>query len=184
MLVAETCLLLAVRNALRTAMSLADKQCDIELDDQVPALASDTYVTVVGAGTSPGERHSSSGGVWDMRMNVRVTVYSRMGEVARDRRRNLFIDRLTGLNKLVDTAISTIDYSYAVTAAAKVLLEDTTAEGGEYPEPFRSFTIDTNPRPVYKDYDAAPMSQQMADPVIALARGVTFQRARFMKERA
>ena len=186
MLVAETCLITAVRDRLRTALVLTDDQCNIELDDQIPAIAKDTYVAVCAAGTSPGERHSSSGGVWDLRFNVRVTVYQRTADQARDRRRNLFIDRLTGLNAMVDQVIRSVDFDYThILAGAAALLVGTPAEGGNYPEPFRSFAIDTNVRPVYVDpYDAAAMPGKGADPLVGLSRGVTFQRARFMKERA
>lgn len=186
MLVAETCLITAVRNRLRTSLALSDDQCNIELDDQIPAIAKDTHIAVTAAGTTPGERHSSSGGVWDLRFNVRVTVYQRMADQARDRRRNLFIDRLTGLNALVDQVIRAVDFDYSnVLAAAEALLVGTPAAGGNYPEPFRSFSIDTNVKPVFFDpYDAASMPGKGATEVVALSRGVTFQRARFMKERA
>lgn len=184
MIVAETCLLLAIRNTLRTAMSLPNEGCDINLDDNIPAIAGDRYVSVCGAGVSTGERHATSGGVWDLRFNVKVTVYHRMGEVARDRRRNVFIDRLTGLNTDVGLVISAIDFSYPLLAAAKTLLATTAAAGGEYPEPFREFTVDANPRPIVQDLDVAQFpGQQVADPTIALARSVVFRRARFMKER-
>ncbi len=52
MLIAETCLLLAVRDRLRTYMGLDERQCDIELDDQVPTLARERYFTVTSAGTT------------------------------------------------------------------------------------------------------------------------------------
>lgn len=185
MLVAETALLKAVRDTLRTGMSLRVSQCDVELDDQLPAVAEDFYLTVMAAGCQPGERHSSSGGVWDMRYSIRVVVYQRCGHVARDRKTDLFLDLQTGLNARLDAAIRLIDNSYTLLAAAKLLLVGTTAEIGEYPEPFRAFQPDTNFRTVFTEpYNAAQMSGMPADPVVGISRGVTFNRARFMSERA
>lgn len=186
MLVAETCLLTAVRNTIRTGLTLDADHCEIELDDQVPAITGKTYVAVTGAGTSPGERHASSGGVHDLRMNVRVTVYKRITEIARDRRRNIFLDLLTGLNKTLDQVIVLIDNNQTLRTAAQTLVQaETGYDTGEFPETFRAYVPDSSPRPVFKDpYDAAQMSAAASDPTVAIARGVTFQRARFMMERS
>jgi len=185
MLVAETALLRAIRTRLRTEMILRDSQCDVELDDQLPAIAEETYFTIMAAGSTPGPRHSSSGGVWDFLINVRVVVYQRCAHVARDRKTDLFLDLQTGLNAKLDGVIRLLDQSYALTTAAKALLVGTTASAGEFPEPFRSFQPDANFRTVVSDpYNAAQVGAFPADPVVGLSRGVTFQRARFMSERA
>ncbi len=75
MLIAETCLLLAVRDRLRTYMGLDERQCDIELDDQVPTLAREKYFTVTSAGTTPGPFHATAAGSWDLQFAVKVTLY-------------------------------------------------------------------------------------------------------------
>ena len=182
MLVAETALLVATRDRLRSVLALLPEHCDVELDDQVPAIAAKTYYAVIGAGLTPGPRHMTSGGVVDVYLSMRVVVYERITEVARDRRRNVFIDLLTGLNTKLDAIIDAIDFSYELTNNAALLLTETTAAGGEFPEPFRSFVPDSSPRMVYRDpYDAAQMKG--GDPVIAMARGVTFSKCRFMKLR-
>lgn len=183
MLIAETCLLLAVRNRLREGMPLNEHQCDIEMDDQVPTLARELYVTVVGAGTMPGPWHKPSGGVWDLVFSVKVTVYQGASEVPKDRRRNLFIDRLDGLNQKLDQIIRLIDYDYRnLLDAAHVLIADTPANGGNYPEPFRTFTPDPTPRASLHDvYNAS--GGNGGDQVAALSRGVTFSGCRFMKAR-
>lgn len=186
MLVAETCLLLAVRNHLRTALSLTDKQCDINLDNEVFQLAGDTYYSVTAAGTRPGKWQGSSGGIWDLVLDVRVSVFSKITEVARDKRRSAYIERLTGLNANLTAVLGALVFNYSdVIAAAHALLVGTDAEGGNYPEPFKSFAIDQAPRAVPADpYKAAQFpAGPMADPDIALARGITFRDARFMKER-
>lgn len=198
MLVAETCLLLAMRSHLGTKLeewrsnvnkSLTTKvpgpiTVNIELDSQIPAIASDTYVAIVPSGAEPGPRHRSSGGVWDMVYKVRVDVYQRMAEVARDRNRDIFIDRLGALNGVLDAVIRYVNMNYELTnTTAAALILDTPAAGGNYPEAFRTFTPDAHARTVFKDpYDAADMQTAIGNPVIALARGVVFSGARFMKE--
>jgi len=182
MLVAETALLVATRDRLRSQLAILPEHCDVELDDQVPAIAAQTYYAVIGAGVTPGPRHLTSGGVTDVFLSIRVVVYQRIAEVARDRRRNVFIDLLTGLNAKLDAVVQQIDFSYELTAAAAALLTGTTAEGGEFPEPFRRFVPDSTPRMVARDpYDAAMMKG--GDPIIAMTRGVTFSNCRFMKLR-
>lgn len=186
MLVAETCLLLAVRAKLRTDLHLADTDCDIVFEDELPPTAPKLYVAIAGVGAGAGERHSSSGVVWDMRFSARVTVYQRMADIARDRRRSVFIERLTGLNAVVDQVIRSLDNSNSLMRAAELLLVGSPAAGGQFPEPFREFQIDPAPRAVFADpYEAAQMQNAaMGDPLLAMARSVSFQRARFMKGRA
>ena len=182
MLVAETCLVTAVRNVLRAGLSLRDSQCDVELDDQIPAVAEDTYFAVSSAGSNPGPRHATSGGVIDLNIAIRVTLYQKAAKIARDRRRNVFLDTSSGLNKKLFQAITVLDYSYAITAAAAALLIGTGADNGEYPVPFQSFSIE-QPRPYYQEPgDVAHM--QGGDPIVGVARSVTFRQARFMMVRA
>lgn len=183
MLIAETCLLLAIRDRLRMGLSLDEKSCDIELDDQVPTLAREKYFAIVSEGTTPGPRHTSSGGVWDLKFAVKVTFYQGAAEYPRDRRRNIFTQRLEGINAELTKVIRAIYYDYHnVVTVAKEYLTNTQAEYGEFPEPFRTFTPDPRVRTVFKDSYNAAGEQNTGDPTVALARGVTFSGARFMKE--
>ncbi len=182
MLVAEVALLRAVRDRLIGNFPFDEHACDIELDDQVPAIAASEYCAISSAGISPGPRHRTAGGVVDAMLSVRVTIYHRMTQVARDRRRNVFIDLLTGLNVALERVIRLLDFSYAVLDSAKTYLAGTLDSTGEFPEPFRRYSIDPSPRPVFREpYDAANM--QGGDPIIAIARSVVFQDARFMNLR-
>lgn len=184
MLVAETCLLQAVRNRLREKIPLPDEHCDIELDEQLPSVAAPTYYAVIAAGTRPGERHQSSGTVIDLRMDVRVVIYQRITEVARDRRRNVYADLLNSLNAKLDEVIPLLDNDQSVRQQAQLLLPAPDLEDGEFPESFRSFLPDALPRAVMRDpYNAASMNATAADPIVGIARGVTFQQARFMMVR-
>jgi|AACY02.16.fsa_nt_gi hypothetical protein len=183
MLLAETCLLQAVRDTLRSEIPLADERCDVELDDQLPSIAPQSYYAVTAGGTTPGPRHQSSGGVYDLVIDVRVTLFRRVPHRARDRRRNVYLDLLAGLNRKLDETIVLIDHSYDLLADAAQLL-NAHYPFAEYPEPFRTFAPDTAPRMVYRDpYDAADMQTRGGDPIIAIARSVTFRGARAMHAR-
>lgn len=184
MLVAETCLLLAIRARLQLRLALTDNDCNIVFEDALPATAPALFIAISGAAATTAERHVSSGEVTDMRFSARVTVYKRITDVPRDRRRNLFIDRLTGLHTTLDRVMAEIDNNNELMRAAELLLVDTPAEGGQFPEPFRDMQIDPNPRAAFADpYDAAKMDSANGDPILAICRGVTFTRARFTKGR-
>jgi hypothetical protein len=193
MFVAEVSLLRAVRNKLRDDLGLSASKCDIELDDQVPAIAPNLYVAVTPAGMAPGPRHAPSGGVYDVKISVRVTVFSRIAEVARDRRRNVFTELLTGLAVPLENIVDALDNNYALLAEAKALVDavvDPPAHiaanaTGEWPEPFREYRPDTTARMVFRDpFDAAQHAGPPADPIVAISRGVTFSGARYMRVRA
>lgn len=196
MLVAEACLLQAVRDKLVTDLGLRPEQCDVELDDQLPAIAPKDYYAVTAAGTRPGPRHKSSGGVFDVTIDVKVTLFRRITEVARDRRRNVFLDLLKGTCLSLDRIVRSLDYNYELLTSAQTLVQAivdadvgvpdaiTANTSGQWPEPFRSFTPDSVPQMVYRDpYDAAQMAGAPADPIIALKRGVVFSGARYMQVR-
>lgn len=196
MLVAEAALLQAVRDKLIDDLNLADNQCDVELDDQIPAIAKNDYFAVTSGGISPGPRHQSSGGIFDVKVDVKVTLFRRVPEIARDRRRHVFLDLMTGTALQLERVIRSLDYSYSLMASASAIvnaiIQDAlpvppaiqTNSTGQWPEPFRSFSIDRANRMIYKDiYDAAQMSGPPADPIIAISRGVLFQGARYMQVR-
>lgn len=195
MYVAEACLLEAVRNKIRTDLTLRPEQCDVELDDQIPAIATNDYYAVTASGIQPGPRHKSSAGTIDVFVNVRVALFRRVPEVARDRRRNVYIDLLKGIAGPLDRVARAIEYRYEVLAAATTILTDllsvngtlpqlTANETGEWVEPFRSTQFDTSARMVYREpYDAAQMAGPPGDPIVAISRGMVFQGARYMQVR-
>ena len=196
MLIAEAAMLRAVRNKLRTDLSLADNQCDVELDDQVPAIAPDDYFAVTAGGIRMGPNHRSSGGVYDVLIDVRVTMFRRVPEVARDRRRNVFLDLLLGTALKLELVVRSLDNNYPLLGSAKAIVDSIIAGGinvpaaisanttAEWPEPFRTFTADRAPRMVLREqYDAAQMSATGADPIVAISRGITFSGARYKQVR-
>lgn len=65
-LTAEKNLLLAVRNTLRTLLTLTDVECEVELDEMAPATVGERYFAIMPGGYRPGPMHESSGGVRDL----------------------------------------------------------------------------------------------------------------------
>lgn len=195
MLVAEACLLQAVRDRIRTQLALTDEQCDVELDDQIPAIAPNDYYAVTAAGIQAGRHHRPSGGVYDVTISVRVTLFRRVPHIARDRRRHVFLDLLTGIAGGLEQVIRALDHSYELIDAAKAI--ETALAGGpsppayitanstaQWPEPFRAFAPDTAAKMVYRDpYEAAQTSGPPGDPIVAISRGIVFRDARYMQVR-
>jgi len=200
MFIAEACLLQAVRDQLVTDLALKDEQCQVELDGMLPDYAPKLFIAVSPGGIQAGPHHKSSGGVIDLLINVRVTVYNRVAEVARDRRRSTFIQLLTGLAPTLEKVTRSLDNDYGVTDSAVAIIADTIAgyttpavpptqisdnETGKFPEPFRHFSPDLSCKMVYKEpYDAAQMAGPPADPIVAMGRSIMFLGARYMQVRA
>ncbi len=184
MIDAETTLLEAVRDAVQAALSLQDRQCDVELDDIVPAIAGDLHVVIVPNGFGPGPRHMTSGTVIDQVVGCRVVVFQRMADVPRDRRRNVFLERTKGLNRLLNQVHAAIDFSYPVLDAANTSLGSAITEGEGFREPLKFAGVDPRPQTVMHDpYEAASNPRRGADPVLAIKRGINFSGARFLKVR-
>ena len=183
MLIAETCLLLAVRDHLRTELTLVDQQSDLVYSpDVLPALAADKYFAVGAAGISEGSSAGNGTG-WDFYLDVAVTVFHRMSEVSRDRRRVVYADRLSGLNVDCTKVLNALLYNQTLRVAAEAQLVGTLAAGGKFVTAFLAFTCDPTPKPVFSDpYAAATgMGQPDGDPILALSRTVTMRRMRFMR---
>ncbi len=148
---AMTALIQAVRDELRATLSLNDSQCDIEMDDQVPANVGDLYLTVIPGDVSAGPRHRSSGGVKDKIYAVDVDIILRATAIPRDRRRSLITENLVGLNALAERVENAIDFVYGVNTRAATYLP--TSEAG-FVEPL-SFLSKGRPREVSTDVFAA-----------------------------
>lgn len=200
MFIAEAALLQAVRDKIVTDLALTEFQCQVEPDGLLPDYAEKLFIAVSPAGVIAGPRHRSSGGVIDLFIAVKVTVYKRVAEVARDRRRSTFIQLLTGLAPTLEKVTRSLDNNYDVLSSALTIVADIIAgytppteppaqitdnETGKFPEPFRQFNPEVSARSVYRDpYDAAQMAGPPADPIVAMARSITFSGARYMQVRS
>jgi len=196
MFIAEAALLQAVRDKIVTDLELTEFQCQVEPDGLLPDYAEKLFIAVSPAGVGPGPRHRSSGGTIDLLINVKVTVYLRVTEVARDKRRSVFIKLLTGLAPYLERVTRSLDNNYdVINSAIQIIADEITAltgsspaltenETGKFPEPFRQFNPEVSARTVYRDpYDAAQMAGPPADPIVAMARSITFSGARYMQVR-
>lgn len=199
MFVAEACLLQAIRDKLVTDLSLDDMQCQVEQDGMLPDYAPKLFIAVSPGGIAPGPRHRSSVGAIDLIINAKVTVYNRVTEIARDKRRSTFIQLLTGLAPTLELVARSIENDYTLLESALEIISDLIAsyspdpvpahlsanETGQFPEPFRQFTPELSARAVLREpYDAAQMAGPPADPIVAMARSITFSGARYMQVRA
>lgn len=199
MFVAEAALLQAVRDRIVAELGLTDQQCQVELDAQLPETAPKLFIAVSPGGITMGPRHRSSGGTIDIYIAVKVTVYNRVAEVARDRRRSTFIQLLTGLAPHLERVTRALDNKNEVTAGALTIVADlilgytapaqppaqlSVNETGEFPEPFRQFSPELSARIVLAEtYDAAVMGERPSTPIVAMGRSITFSGARYMQVR-
>lgn len=186
MLEAEIALLEAVHTQIITKLPLRAEQCDIEPEeDLAPAIAPDIYLAIVPNGVFPGPRQNTSGGVWDLTFSVRIVAYEKIADVARDRQKNVYLNRVKNLNGLLSRAIRFLVFNQDVRTRAENLLSGL-AEGGQFPEPFKTFTPDKAARSVSWDvYDGAQPSggNPIVSPILAMKRGVTLDGCRFLRDR-
>lgn len=146
-LAAEKSLLLAVRDRLRSQVPYEADQCEIEYDELAPAIVGQTYVAIMPAGFAKGKYHDTSGGIADLVFSVDVLVVKRIGNVARDRRRDVFINNVGALNEELDKIFSVVDFNYDVMnlANAKVAAE-TAITTAKFHKPLLFAGIERRPR--------------------------------------
>lgn len=175
---AEVCVLEGVRDVLRKKLSLADHQCDCEFDEQVPSIAADVYFAVIGAGVEPGPTHNPSGGVRDFLHSVQVLVIQRKF-VARDQRRSIFLQKLTGLNAELGRVIAAIDWQMDLLSYINALLYRDNPTAEPFIEMLRFTRMDPKPRMVNSElFAAANQGGKGTTPYVAMTRSVYFGRLR------
>ena len=171
---AENNLLLAVRNELRTAGPYTPEQCEVEFDEQGPAIVGDTYIVVTTGGWQPGPRHQTCGGVSDLIYSVNVGVVKRAGATPRDRRRNIFFKNLASLTAEIDKIFTAVDFNYTVMNAANALILAETGSTYGFERPLTFQGMDRQPRPVPGEFFAGTPGENVA----GLMRTITFGGAR------
>jgi hypothetical protein len=174
MLEGETYVLEGVRDILRNKLGLAENQCECEFDEQVPTIADDIYLAVIGGGFDPGPTHNTSGGVHDVVHSVQVLVINR-AVAARDKRRSLFLERLTGINQQIANIISAIDWQLDVLSYVNHLLHGDFPNNQPFIHPLVLKRIDAKPRMVSNDiFAGTQIGGKGTTPFIAMARSVYF----------
>lgn len=170
---AETALLQAVRNRLRSENGYSDEQCEIEFDELAPGTVGDLYVVVLPGGWQPGPRHKTSGGVNDLVYGLDVTVIKRIRHVPRDRTRDVFLNNLDNLNDEIDAIYNAIDFVYAVNDAANTIITNDNGSTEGFVEPLKFQSVERRPRQVNPELFAAQGTQ-----AAGLARTISFHGAR------
>lgn len=176
-LIAETAILTAVQNELMSQLDLPSSEVDIEIDDMVPSVAGDVYYAISPAGTQPG-RDSSQQIDHDI-VSVRVCVFQRITDVARDRRRevmtgsSLFRGRLASLNqRLADVTMVIRNNQCLVKKATESMI----AQGcdAQFIKPLTPVSYDSKPSMVTGEVYAAKKTNNGGEMWVAMKRGITF----------
>jgi len=173
----ETAMLEAVRDTIRSSLSLADHECQIEYDDLAPAIVGDLYVVVLPGGLSDGPAHRG-GHVIDEMMDVDVTVVKRATAKPRDMHREVYLRNLTSLNDWIQKIRDAIDFSYTVNDAANAIILRDAASSEGFVEPLKYAGMDRRPQLVRGEYFAATN-----EPAAGLKRTVFFRGARRLQSR-
>lgn len=181
MLDGETYVLEAVRDVLRKKLTLSDEQCDCEYDTQIPGIAGDFYIAVIGAGFETGPKHSASGGVHDILHSVQVYTLVR-AVAARDKRRSISLENLTGLNHQIDRVIKAIDHQVDLMSYANALMFSEYPSNAPFIAPLKLTRVDAKPSMVNADtYGGAMAATKGTTPYVAMARSVYFGQMRRMQ---
>lgn len=154
---AETALMLAVRTVLRMPVdqrgaAMAGKECEIEYDEMSPANVGDQYTAIMPGGVRPGPRHNTSGGVHDLVYGVDVLSIARIGNVPRDRLRDVmgseYAGNVAALNEQFDKILTAIDFdfTYLVTRTANEIIAKKTGSAQGFIEPLKFTGCDKRPR--------------------------------------
>ena len=170
---AEKGLLQAVLNRLRSETTLTDPQVQIEHDERLASIESDTAVKVLPGGWSRGPRHNSCGGINDLLYSVDILVAKRVRHVARDRVRNKFINESNDITELIDLIYEQVDWRYEVNVAANALILTATGSTDGFIEPLRFLTVEKRPREIDPQMFASGQTQPAA-----IGRIITFDGAR------
>lgn len=130
----EAAILTAARDRLRLGIDdggagYSDRECDVELDEMVPAIAGKRYVAVMPGGFTPGDLHNRSGGVFDLIYSISVLVVCRINYAPRDKTRDVFLGNLANLSGECDRIIEALDFNYETNDIANGLIK--TAGGAD-----------------------------------------------------
>lgn len=176
---AETALLVAVRLRLIDQLHLDESIIDIELDDIAPAIAGDLYFAVSPAQAQAGRHSQNADQAHHNLFGVRVAVLKRIGNVPRDRRRHVFLDRLRGINAELSRVNRAIRFDYHTLNLANLDLARNNISGS-FIRPLVPTSVDGKPRLVTGDiYDSRPTGSH-GDLIVAMVRGITFSGAEFV----
>ncbi len=175
MIKVENILLAAARQTIIDSLVVAEHECDIEIDDQCPAVAGDKYIAVSADGLSIGDMKSPE--AFDATFGFRIAAYQRVSAIPRDRRRSIYSNLLLDINSRLDAIARLFHFNADFTCAVNVTLAAGGTEG-KFTTPMKLVRIDPKPRTV-SVVDYAAKSTGQGDPEIAIVRGMSFGQARY-----
>lgn len=146
----EAAILMAARDRLRGSIQNGgagydERECDVELDEQVPAINGKRYMAVMPGGFSPGQYHNKSAGVFDLVYSLSVLVVLRINFAPRDKTRDIFLGNLGSFAIECDRCIETLDFKYETNMLANGTMLANGGTGVEYVEPLKFSGIITKP---------------------------------------
>lgn len=179
MINAEIPFLTTIRDMIRSGLPIAEHHCQNEPDENVDAIAGDEHIIVIPNGITPGPRHNTSGGVWDLIFAARVVLFQKIANIPRDRRDNVFLNRLNGMDVRLGEIAELFDFSNPF------LTNATTAANNDvrFIEPLKFQSMDARPIMVnFEPYDAVNFpNPNTSNTILAMKRGINFGGCRAMK---
>lgn len=180
MIDAETPLLLACRQLLVEKLPISERDCENKFNgDQLEPIAGHEYIAVCPSSAMPGPRHRTCGGVFDLLLGVRVVVYQRCGEVPQDRLEQVFMHRLTGINKRLKQIADILDFGNPFLVRATEVYNGTV----QYIEPLKFESLEMPEMVTYEAASANPMATNLdgVNLSFAMKRAIRFGGCRAME---
>lgn len=179
-LLAETSLLVAVRERLLDALGIPQDAIQIELDDEAPSMAGQVHYAVSPAQASPGRFSAKFGAPANDVYGVRVAILQRMGNVAPDRKRtSAFLDRLRSTNTLLSEVSRVLRHDYDTIEIANA---DLVSQGvdGKFVQPLVPTSVDGKPRMATADLYDSGRANSGGNTQVVMVRGINFSGAEFI----
>ena len=137
---AESKLLEAVRDRIRSQTSLRDAQVEMEYDELPPAGADDVFVAVMPGTVLRGDPEYGGHAVISKRYGVEVAIIFKIGRRPRDRRRNLYQSNADSVNAVAELIEDVIDANYDLLTVANTALSAAVGEGFIEPLTFAGYS--------------------------------------------
>ena len=175
---AESAILAAVRDTLIDELEIRSADIGIEIDDLAPAIAGERYYALSAQGSAPARHEEQADKVFHYRFGVRVALIERITETPRDRRGEVYANRVNSLNSRLSLVSKTLRFSYDLLTRANQLIT-TSGLSGKFIKPLVPTSVDTKPVIVGGDIFAAK-SKGRGDAMMAMKRGINFTNAEFI----
>lgn len=171
----ENYLLIAIRDLIISAGIVEEYECEIEIDDQAPAVTGDRYIAISAEGLTMGANKVPE--LFEASFGARIAAYQRVSAIPRDRRRSIYFNLLFDLNKRLSSIATLLHFNHYLTCGINATLLEEGIEG-KFVSPLKVNRADPKPRPVpHGDY--AAMNSNRGDQTFSLVRGISVGGADF-----